>query len=70
MIMTKTQILEIVKIVCTAIISIATTLLVQSCTTSFILNKAGGNQHVETHTENSVDSTHVSINPFSGNVEK
>nr|WEW54452.1 MAG: hypothetical protein [Microvirus Sku18] len=62
--MSKEKILEIIKIVCTAIISIATTLLVQSCTTTFSLNKAGCDQHVETHTENSVDSTQVNIKPF------
>lgn len=59
----KEVIYKIIEIICTAIISIAAVLTVQSCVASLSLNKAGNNQKVETTTTNSVDSTHVIIQP-------
>lgn len=59
--MTKEQKLEIVKIVCTAIISIATTLLVSSCTTVLTTSKKGGGQQtitISTEQKVDIDSTY------------
>ena len=61
--MEKSKLLKIIEIVCTAIISIASTLLVTNCTTTFSLIKAGSNQKVEQTNTNSVDSTNVIIKP-------
>lgn len=57
--MDKQKWLEIVKIICTAIISITATLLAQSCNTVLSVNKAGANQNVNTEQRNQVDSTDV-----------
>lgn len=55
---------EIIKIVCTAIISIAAVLTAQSCTMSLSVSKNNQNstQKTEQTTTSSVDSTQVNIN--------
>lgn len=59
------QIYEIVKIVTTAIISVAAVLLIQSCTISMSISKnnSNSNQKTEQTSTSSVDSTHISITP-------
>jgi hypothetical protein len=61
----KKIIYEIIKIVCTAIISIAATLTAQSCTISLSVSKnnSNSNQRTEQITTSSVDSTQININP-------
>lgn len=56
---------EIIKIVCTAIISIAAVLTTQSCTMSLSVSKNNSNssQKTEQTTTSSVDSTQININP-------
>ena len=56
---------EIIKIVCTAIISIAAVLTAQSCTMSLSVSKNNSNstQKTEQTTTSSVDSTQININP-------
>ena len=56
---------EIIKIICTAIISIAAVLTAQSCTMSLSVSKNNSNstQKTEQTTTNSVDSTRININP-------
>ena len=56
---------NIIKIICTAIISIAATLTVQSCTMSLSVSKNNSNstQKTEQTTTSSVDSTQININP-------
>lgn len=56
---TSKQILEIVKILCTAIVSIAATLAVQSCTTNLSLLK--NNSHTVNKTNQSTDVKNDSI---------
>lgn len=60
----KKIIYEIIKIICTAIISIAATLTAQSCTMSLSVSKNNQNstQKTEQTTTSSVDSTQVNIN--------
>lgn len=55
---------EIIKIICTAIISIAAILTAQSCTMSLSVSKNNQNstQKTEQTTTSSVDSTQVNIN--------
>ena len=61
----KKIIYEIIKIVCTAIISIAAVLTAQSCTMSLSVSKnnSNSNQKTEQITTSSVDSTQININP-------
>lgn len=56
---------EIIKIICTAIISIAAVLTAQSCTMSLSVSKNNQNstQKTEQTTTSSVDSTQININP-------
>lgn len=56
---------EIIKIVCTAIISIAAVLTAQSCTMSLSVSKNNSNstQKTEQTTTSSVDSTNINIQP-------
>ena len=56
---------EIVKIACTAIISITAVLTAQSCTMSLSVSKNNSNstQKTEQTTTSSVDSTQININP-------
>lgn len=56
---------EIIKIICTAIISITAVLTAQSCTMSLSVSKNNQNstQKTEQTTTSSVDSTQVNINP-------
>lgn len=64
--MNKKQIInEIIKIVCTAIISIAAVLTTQSCTMSLSVSKNNSNstQKTEQTTTSSADSTQININP-------
>lgn len=61
--MENSKLLKIIEIICTAVISVATVVLIDSCTTSFNLIKAGNDQKVEQNTTNSVDSTNVIIKP-------
>lgn len=55
---------EIIKIICTAIISIAAVLTAQSCTMSLSVSKNNQNstQKTEQTTTSSADSTQVNIN--------
>lgn len=55
---------EIIKIICTAIISITAVLTAQSCTMSLSVSKNNSNstQKTEQTTTSSVDSTHININ--------
>lgn len=61
----KKVIYKIIEIICTAIISIAAVLTVQSCTTSLSISKHNKNsvQNTEQTTTSSVDSTQININP-------
>ena len=56
---------EIIKIVCTAIISITAALTAQSCTMSLSVseNNSNSTQKTEQTTTSSVDSTQININP-------
>ena len=67
----KKIIYEIIKIVCTAIISIAAVLTAQSCTMSLSVSKNNSNstQKTEQTTTSSVDSTQININPKNKNDE-
>lgn len=62
--LTNQQVYDIIKIISTAIISIAATLFVQSCTLSLSVAKNNSNttQKTEQTTTSSVDSTKISIN--------
>lgn len=62
---------EIIKIICTAIISIAAVLTAQSCTMSLSVSKNNQNstQKTEQTTTSSVDSTQVNINQKNKNHE-
>lgn len=55
---------EIIKIICTAIISIVAVLTAQSCTMSLSISKNNRNstQKTEQTTTSSVDSTKININ--------
>lgn len=61
----KKIIYKIVEIICTAIISIAAVLTVQSCTMSLSISKNNRNstQKTEQTTTSSADSTQININP-------
>lgn len=56
---------EIIKIICTAIISIAAVLTAQSCTMSLSVSKNNQNstQKTEQTSTSSVDSTNINIQP-------
>lgn len=62
--MTKKTLYEIIKIIATAIISIASVLFVQSCTLSLSISKNNSNstQKTEQTTTSSVDSTKIQLN--------
>lgn len=57
------KILEIIKIVVTAIISIASTLLVTNCTATMSISKYNNSspQQIEQTTTSSVDSTTINL---------
>ena len=59
------QIYDIIKIVVTAILSIASVLFIQSCTVSLSVSKNNSNstQKTEQTTTPSVDSTHINVTP-------
>lgn len=61
----KKIIYEIIRIICTAIISVAAVLTAQSCTLSLSISKNNSNstQKTEQTTTSSVDSTQININP-------
>ena len=61
----KKIIYEIIKIICTAVISIAAVLTAQSCTMSLSVSKNNQNstQKTEQTTTSSVDSTNINIQP-------
>lgn len=61
----KKIIYEIIKIVCTAIISITAVITAQSCTMSLSVSKNNSNstQKTEQTATNSADSTKININP-------
>lgn len=61
----KKIIYKIIEIICTAIISIAAVLTVQSCTMSLSVSKNNSNstQKTEQTTTSSADSTQININP-------
>lgn len=54
--MSKKQLFEIIKIICTAVVSIATTLLVQSCTISLSVAKNNTNSSQTTEQTSTADS--------------
>lgn len=56
---TSKQILEIVKILCTAVVSVVATLTVQSCTTSLSLQK--NNSNTSNYTKQSTDVKNDSV---------
>lgn len=60
----KKIIYKIIEVICTAIISIAAVLTVQSCTTSLSISKNNKNstQKTEQTTTSSADSTQININ--------
>lgn len=58
--MSKKTVLEIVKIVTTAIVAIASVLLVQSCTASLSVVRNSSDVQQSTHQKASADSTNVS----------
>ncbi len=62
---TATQWIEIVKLIATFAIGVITTLFVHSCTASLSVSKHNTNssQNTEQTSTNSVDSTHININP-------
>ena len=64
--LTNEQIYEIIKIVVTAVLSIAATLFVTNCTTSLTIQKHNeySAQSVDHSVESSVDSTHVNVSDF------
>lgn len=59
------KILEIIKIVATAIISIASTLLVTNCTATMSISKYNNSspQQIEQTTTTTADSAHFEIKP-------
>lgn len=63
--LTQKQIYDVIKIVVTAILSVAATLLSQSCTMSLSVSKNNSNstQKTEQTTTSSVDSTHINVTP-------
>lgn len=60
----KKIIYEIIKIICTSVISIAAVLTAQSCTMSLSVSKNNSNstQKTEQTTTSSADSTQININ--------
>lgn len=63
--MNKKIIYEIIKIITTAILSISSLLLIQSCTMSLSVSKNNSNstQKTEQIATSSVDSTNINIQP-------
>lgn len=63
--LTQKQIYDVIKIVVTAILSVAATLFSQSCTVSLSVSKNNSNstQKTEQTTTSSVDSTHINVTP-------
>lgn len=61
--MSKKVLFEIIKVVCTSIITIASLLLYQSCTMSLSISKnnSNSNQKTEQTTTSSIDSTKVNF---------
>ena len=61
--LTNKQIVEIVKIIATAIISVITTLFAVSCTASMSISKYNSNSTQDTHqtTTTQLDSIHTSM---------
>ena len=59
------QIYDIIKIIVTAILSIASVLFIQSCTMSLSVSKNNSNstQKTEQTTTSSVDSTNINVAP-------
>ena len=59
------QIYDIIKIIVTAILSIASVLFIQSCTMSLSISKNNSNstQKTEQTTTSSVDSTNINVAP-------
>ena len=68
--MNKNQVLEIIKVICSAIIAVATILLMEGCTTSLNIQKhnTSSKQEVEQNQSTSIDSTRVEAK--FNNVEK
>lgn len=69
MALSNKAIYEIIKIITTAIVSIAATLFVQSCTASLSIQKNthDSTQKTESSTESSVDSTYINFQPTKNN---
>lgn len=54
--MSKKQLFEIIKIICTAVVAIAATFLVQSCTISLSVSKNNTNSSQTTEQTSTADS--------------
>lgn len=63
--LTRKQLYDVIKIIVTAILSVAATLLSHSCTVSLSVSKNNSNstQKTEQTTTSSVDSTHINVTP-------
>ncbi len=63
--LTRKQLYDVIKIIVTAILSVAATLLSYSCTVSLSVSKNNSNstQKTEQTTTSSVDSTHINVTP-------
>lgn len=63
--LTQKYLFDVIKIVIAAILSVAATLLSQSCTVSFSVSKNNSNstQKTEQTTTSSVDSTNINVTP-------
>ena len=64
--MNKQKLYEVIKIVATAIISIAGALLIDACTVSMSISKNNRNSDVKTEqtSTNSVDSTRINFEKY------
>lgn len=62
--MNKNQLLEIIKVICSSIIAVATILFMEACTTSLNIQKhnQGSKQKVEQTSTSSIDSTKINVN--------
>lgn len=59
--MDKKKLMKIIEIVCTAIISVATVLLVESCTVSLSVQKQNSSSTLNTDQTNRVDSASANL---------
>lgn len=61
--LTNRQVVDLVKIIATAVVSVVTTLFAVSCTASMSISKYNSNSTQDTHqtATSQVDSAHVSV---------